>query len=159
MAPTLTFTSSTEPPAGGLRVDVDPTAGRVVLTGELDRATCGHLVAACQLLTAAGPPIWMLDLAGLTFCDAPGLRSLARARHAAADAGATLVLAGASPFLRRLLARCGLEDVLTPIARTSPVPVDVRVARPAEVAPAAGTPTLETAHRGRAMTTGGRTAP
>ena len=138
MAPTLTFFSSPEPPVGGLRVDVDLAAGRVTLTGELDRITCGQLVAACRLLTAAGPPVCVLDLSAVIFCDAPGLRALTTARDLAQDAGAGLVLAGARPFLRRLLARCGLGDVLTPIARTAPTPADARMTRPAEVAPPAG---------------------
>jgi len=134
VAPTLTCLPVVKPPAGGLRVQADLTAGRVVLIGDLDRATFGRVVAACRLLTAVGHPIWVLDLAGVSFCDASGLRSLAMARYDAEAVGATLVLAGARPLLRRLLSNRGLGGVLTPIARTSAWPAGSRAA------PGTGTP-------------------
>lgn len=96
-----------------LRVQVDP-AGRVVVDGELDRATCHHVATAGRVLAAAAAPVWVVDLTGLTFCDATGLRALAAFRRTAEAAGAVPVLVGARPFHRRLLAVAGLGDVLAP---------------------------------------------
>lgn len=66
----------------------------------------------------------MLDLAALEFCDASGLRALVATRRAAVRSGGALVVLGARPYLRWLLALVGLGDVLAPIARTVRVPVD-----------------------------------
>jgi anti-anti-sigma factor len=124
-----------EPPVGGLLVAVDLPAGRVVLTGELDRGTCVHLDAACRVLAADGPPIWVVDLAGLAFCDAAGLRALAAARRAAEGSGPAVVLSGARPYLRRLLHLVGLGDALAPVARSMPRPAAERAAGTATVPP------------------------
>jgi anti-anti-sigma factor len=107
----LTSLSPLQSPAGGLTVDVDLTAGRIALTGELDRSTCGHLACASAALAAAGPTTWVVDLAGVTFCDAPGLRALAAVRCSAERAGATAVVVGARPFLLRLLGLVGLDEL------------------------------------------------
>ncbi|MER6433959.1 STAS domain-containing protein [Streptomyces sp900105245] len=42
---------------------------------------------------AAGPPV--LDVSGVSFCDAAGLRALEAARDSAVQAGAEFALAGA----------------------------------------------------------------
>lgn len=129
MPSTLTSPIASEPPPpGDLLLAVDLAAGRVVLTGELDRGTCGHLRGACRGLAAGAAPFWVLDLAALEFCDAAGLRALAAVRRAAEDAGALVLIVGARPFLRRVLPLVGLGDVLAPIARTMPGAVAGRAA-------------------------------
>ncbi|MGY1671427.1 STAS domain-containing protein [Geodermatophilus sp. SYSU D00710] len=133
---TTTSLSSPEPAVAGLLVTLDLPTRRVVVTGELDRATCRHLTAACPALAAAAAPAWVLDVTGLTFCDASGLRALADVRRAAADAGATVVVIGARPFVRGVLTLAGLGDVLTPVARTTPAPAGRRTGR-TPAAPAA----------------------
>ncbi|WP_091763755.1 STAS domain-containing protein [Blastococcus aurantiacus] len=114
-------------------LDLHVTAGRIVLTGELDRATCGHLVAACPMLVAATPAVWVVDLTDLTFCDASGLRALVALRRAAADAGAAVVLNGARPLLRRLLAFVSLSDVVAPVLPAAPTPAASSSGRPPAV--------------------------
>ncbi|WNV77204.1 STAS domain-containing protein [Geodermatophilus sp. DSM 44513] len=142
---------TTEPAAaGGLLLAVDLAAGRVVLTGELDRATCGQLTAACQVLAAECPPVWVLDVAALDFCDAAGLRALAAARRATEDAGAVALIVGARQVLRRLLPLAGLDDLLAPIARTLPPPAPRHTASSSgvPVATATGTPPAAAARGG-----------
>lgn len=135
MPPTTPSPVSPPPPAPGLTVHVDLPQARLVLDGELDRTTCDQLAAASRVLAGVGPCTWVLDLAGLGFCDASGLRALAVTRRAAQDAGAAVLVVGARPFLRRLLGLAGLGDVLVPIAVTTvPGP-----GRPARIAPPAGT--------------------
>ncbi|MGY1696597.1 STAS domain-containing protein [Geodermatophilus sp. SYSU D00814] len=106
-----------------LLVTLDLPAGRILLSGELDRATCGHLDAACAVLGRAAVPAWVLDLAGLSFCDVPGLRALAAVRRAAQAAGAAVIVVGARPYLRRLLPLVGVDDALPPVARSIAGPV------------------------------------
>lgn len=136
IAPPSTSGTPRKPPAGGLALEIDLPSGRVVLSGELDRDTTGHLEAACRLLGDAGPPVWVLDVAELTFCDAPGLRALTAVRRAAEDAGAALLLVGARPFLRGLLPLAGLGNALTPVARVMPGRAAERVAAPPIARPA-----------------------
>jgi anti-anti-sigma factor len=111
----MTSLTAPEPGVTGLVVDVDLAAGQMVLSGELDRSTCGHLACASSALAAADAPTWVVDLAGVTFCDAPGLRALAAVRCSAERTGATTVVVGARPFLRQLLGLVGLGD-LQPMA-------------------------------------------
>lgn len=107
MPPTKTSLPSADPSEAGLVLTLDLTAGRLLLAGELDRATCGQLVPACDAVSAASARVWVLDVAGLSFCDTAGLRALDSVRGAAADAGGAVILSGARPFLRRLLALAG----------------------------------------------------
>ncbi|MGY1714353.1 STAS domain-containing protein [Geodermatophilus sp. SYSU D01106] len=97
-------------------------AGRITLAGELDRETCGHLAAACSMLSAAAAPVWVLDLASLAFFDTAGLHALASSRRAAADAGAVIAVVGARPLLRRLLSMAGLGDVPVEAAHPASAP-------------------------------------
>ena len=113
-------TSSSSPalPPGGLLLDVDLPAGRVALIGDLDRGTRRQLTSVCGVLAVAGPPVWVLDVTSLAFCDAAGLRALVATRRAAVDGGAALVVVGARPYLRQLLELVGLRNVLAPPGRT-----------------------------------------
>jgi anti-anti-sigma factor len=110
----MTSLSPPEPCVAGLVVGVDLAAGRVLLSGELDRSTCAHLACVTRALATSAAPAWVVDLAGVTFCDAPGLRSLAAVRRDAEAAGALLTLVGARPFLLRLLALADLDHLLRP---------------------------------------------
>jgi anti-anti-sigma factor len=96
-----------------LLVSVDLRAGRVQVTGDLDRSCAHHLLDALATLGLSTSTTWTVDAAGVTFCGATGLRVLARARALAASRGRTLVLIGAPPFLARLLAMTRLGDLLS----------------------------------------------
>lgn len=119
MPQSTTFHPSAEPAVAGLLVTLDLPAGRILLTGELDRATCWQLAEACPMLASAAAPVWVLDLAGLSFCDASGLRALAAVRRVAAAAGAAVVVAGARPYLRRLLPLVDLGGAPVPVGPTA----------------------------------------
>jgi anti-sigma B factor antagonist len=89
---------------------------RIVVEGELDVASAPDLEVALEALVHPGMRI-ALDLDGLSFVDAAGLRLLAAVSAAAARDGWELVLAGAQAHLRAIAAICGLERHL-PLAHT-----------------------------------------
>ncbi|MGK5114216.1 MULTISPECIES: STAS domain-containing protein [unclassified Geodermatophilus] len=104
--------SSPDPLPRPLLVSVDLRAGRVSVTGELDRGSAHHLLDALAALSLTGLPAWTVDGAGITFCDATGLRALARARVLAAGRGRTLGVVGLRPFLAALVELAGLGSLL-----------------------------------------------
>lgn len=96
-------------------LSIDLVDGRVSLHGELDRSHVGRLLETVAGLALSPAPRWSLDLAGITFCDAAGLRGLLAARRLAEDAGRTLSLVRCSPWMHRLLALAGLSSLLEPV--------------------------------------------
>jgi anti-anti-sigma factor len=108
-----------------LLVSVDLRAGRVQVTGDLDRGCAHHLLDGLAALGLTGHPTWTVDAAAVSFCDASGLRALARGRTLAASRGRVLQLVGAPPFLARLLTLAGLGALLAPppAPGTGPAPV------------------------------------
>jgi anti-sigma B factor antagonist len=89
--------------------------GRTVMTvcGELDMATTADL--RDQILTVlqetAAPVI--IDLSGVTFCDASGLALLVGAQRRAKRLGLAVVLAGPPRTMSKLLRITGLDRVFT----------------------------------------------
>lgn len=98
-----------------LSVDLD--GGRVSLHGELDQRHVHRLREAVAVLAYSPAARWSLDVAGVTFCDAAGLRVLLAAHRLAADTGRSLVLTRSGPWLRRLLHLAGLDELLDPADR------------------------------------------
>lgn len=100
--------------AGGLdvrRVPRGPGSVVLVLDGPLDLVTAPALaehvdreLVRCSRLE--------LDVAGVTFCGAPGVRALTRVGTAAEALGVDLVVSGASPMLRRVMVICGRDDAV-----------------------------------------------
>ncbi|MEU5381120.1 anti-sigma factor antagonist [Streptomyces sp. NPDC005968] len=90
----------------------------VEVTGELDIATAdlldGHLH---DVITRHGPARIVLDLSGLTFCDASGLRVLVRAHHAARRCHGRLHLVCPYGLTRYLLRITRLSETI-PAHRT-----------------------------------------
>ncbi|MEV6631770.1 STAS domain-containing protein [Actinoplanes sp. NPDC051470] len=74
----------------------------LAVTGELDRDTAGLLLDALVRAPGAGGTI-ALDLAGLTFIDAAGARSLLACRSIAAGHGMMLTVRNLRPAVRRVL--------------------------------------------------------
>ena len=79
--------------------------GVVVVTGELDAATAGQLARRL----AAPPAVRTIDLSGVTFIDASGLRVLVKARDCAAT---RCLLRAPSRRVVRLLEITGLSAML-----------------------------------------------
>ena len=87
---------------------------RVVLrlVGDLDIATGGQLFdAAAELSPPEGRQVFA-DLSDLHFVDAAGLAALHAVHSLVVSRGGRLVVVGAQPMTRRLLAITGLDGVL-----------------------------------------------
>ena len=84
----------------------------VIFAGELDTASADQ---ACEYVRDAidsqGGQV-LLDLAGLSFCDARGLGALARMSRHAGQAGSSLHLVAPPPQLMKIIRITGLEDKL-----------------------------------------------
>ena len=104
-----------------LLLSIDLQTGRVTVAGELDRLVAHRLGDVLHALSLTGHPTWTVDAAGITFCDAEGLRVLAAGAALAEDRGCTLRLASPSPFTVRLLRLTGLAGLLDAQADRSPV--------------------------------------
>jgi anti-anti-sigma factor len=91
------------------RRDDEPTAPRLVVTGEIDLAVAGEFASAVkQLLGDAHSPA-LLDLAGVTFFNSTGIGVLTDAAAEARLRGVELVVQP-SPHVRRTLEITGLTD-------------------------------------------------
>ena len=91
----------------------------IALEGELDLASGAELARA----VASAPPRprrVVLDVAGLTFVDAAGLRALLRVEQELRAAGRELAVRGRSPALRRLLHLADAEDLFPPESPPGP---------------------------------------
>lgn len=108
-APTgLTFEASQ------FRAVVPFRAGRidVALRGELDIAGVPVLVAAMAPLLGLEGLSVELDARELSFLDASGIGCIARIRYMLRNRGGDLAMRSVSPLSRRVLAICGLSDLL-----------------------------------------------
>ena len=98
----------------GLRISVDSWFGLVLLTGELDREHSPKFLAALSTLAETHHRSWLVDTAGVNFCDAGGLRALAAAERLAADHGCQLTIIRSSRCVHRLITLVGLTRLLQP---------------------------------------------
>jgi anti-sigma B factor antagonist len=104
-----------------LLLSIDLQTGRVTVAGELDRLVAHRLGDALHALSMTGHRTWTVDAAGITFCDAEGLRVLAAGAALAEDRSCTLRLVDPSPFTVRLLRLTGMVGLLDPRADHSPL--------------------------------------
>jgi anti-anti-sigma factor len=86
-----------------IAVSVDLPSSSVRVGGELDRNTAHHLLEAVEMLTTRSSRRWRLDAAGVTFCDAGGLRALTDAQAYAAAHGRILRVVRSSRSVDRLV--------------------------------------------------------
>jgi anti-anti-sigma factor len=91
----------------------------VTLSGEIDIATVAQ--ARAYLLDVIDNEVSpaMIDVSGVTFCDAAGLGVFAKVAERARDAGRPIRLTGARPALIRIMRITGL-DVAYPELRPDP---------------------------------------
>jgi anti-sigma B factor antagonist len=78
------------------------------LRGELDADTAGALREALDGLVTRTPPRIVVDLSDLRFCDSMGLGTFISAYLLVSDRGGWVRLAGANPFLGKLIQTVGL---------------------------------------------------
>jgi anti-anti-sigma factor len=93
-------------------VRAHPDHVRVVIRGDLDRGNRRQLCEVIGGLARAGHRHVVVDLTELAFCDLGGFRALVDADEMLRRAGAVLVVAGAPPLLRWVVARTRPECVL-----------------------------------------------
>jgi anti-anti-sigma factor len=121
---TLTTLDAARARAGDLPpflVSIDVVGGRVSLHGELDHLHVDRVLESVDVLRFSEARSWTIDVDGVTFCDAAGLRGLLAAQQLAADAGRPLGLTRCGPWLRELVDAAGLECLLQP-SRTPGAP-------------------------------------
>jgi anti-sigma B factor antagonist len=95
----------------GARVEV------VQAPEELDLATAGDLAArGCAMAVQAG--VLLLDLSGVSFCDARGAGALVRIANQAGRAGCRVALIAPQPQVAKVLRICALDQRL-PVFATS----------------------------------------
>ncbi|MFI5496649.1 STAS domain-containing protein [Actinoplanes sp. NPDC051859] len=86
------------------------------VVGELDSVDAPRFAATVTPLVAPPSHVITLDLAGLWFCDAAGLRALLHLREIGARQQVQVVLTAAHPAVRHVLRAVGEQAWL----RTSP---------------------------------------
>jgi anti-anti-sigma factor len=82
------------------------------VSGEVDLASIGDLIAAARACLAAAPSVLEVDLAEVTFIDSSGLGALVRIRNEAVERGVQLVLVHLPPAVTRLFEVSGLDQAL-----------------------------------------------
>ena len=104
-----------------LLLSIDLRNGRIAAAGELDRTVAHRLTDALYALVQTGHRTWTVDAAGISFCDADGLRALAAGAALAESRGCRLRVTAASPFTTQLLRLTGMTDLIDSAADRSPV--------------------------------------
>ena len=84
----------------------------LVAVGEVDLNTAPTLSVAIEVSEKLEPPRLTVDLAGVTFIDASGLRVLLQAARRARDAGRRFVVGRPSPQVVRLLELTAIRQSL-----------------------------------------------
>lgn len=98
---------------GGARVTLcDGQIEVLPIRGELDLATADSLAARGCTAIDRHVRLLLLDLSGLSFCDARGLSALVRIANHANAAGCRYSLIAPRPQVAGILRICGLEDRL-----------------------------------------------
>ncbi|MFB6887743.1 STAS domain-containing protein [Kitasatospora sp. NPDC056327] len=91
-----------------------PDGAEVVhLDGTVDYDQRDYLHDALDRALAEKPPLLVIDLSRLLFCDSTCLNELLRVRLAAEAAGTGLALAAVPPQARRLLNATGTDELFT----------------------------------------------
>jgi anti-sigma B factor antagonist len=88
--------------------------GRITVTfvGELDAASADQAYGYVRDAVDAHGGEVLLDVAGLSFCDARGLGALARMSRHAGQAGSSVRLVAPPPRLMKIICITGLQDML-----------------------------------------------
>ncbi|HEY0890840.1 MAG TPA: STAS domain-containing protein [Nocardioides sp.] len=83
----------------------------VRISGELDIASHGELLAHTEPLLRSDAKVVALDVADVTFIDSSGLGALVRLQQQAVDAGRSLRLRNPPRPVTRILSLTGLADL------------------------------------------------
>ncbi len=85
---------------------------RFVLRGELDRAAARMFEEVVDEVATWQPSALTLDAAGLTFCDAAGVRAVLNAHNVCARNGIGLRVVGVRPSVQRVFSLTGANQSL-----------------------------------------------
>jgi anti-anti-sigma factor len=83
------------------------------IVGDLDMGTVHAAHAALERAIEAGPPVLVVDLSGVAFCDSAGLNLLLQVRLEAEAAGVALRLAGLPAAVARVFELTGAYTVFS----------------------------------------------
>jgi anti-sigma B factor antagonist len=100
-------------PLTGLSRERLPGGTVIALHGDLDIATTPDLRERLHAALVDPGPLVVIDLSGVTFCDASGLALLVGARGRTEPRGVAVVLAAPRPQLEKLLRISGLNRAFT----------------------------------------------
>ncbi|MEU9845219.1 STAS domain-containing protein [Actinomadura sp. NPDC048032] len=90
-------------------------AARVTARGELDIASSAAFgIELARLIGERGPDV-VVDVSGLTFCDARGLAALVAADDLARSRGGAVTLTAPRPQMAKILRLTGLDRRFTPV--------------------------------------------
>ncbi|XVU29320.1 STAS domain-containing protein [Actinoplanes sp. CA-054009] len=106
------MTTLTAPPDWQLEVTATAAPPGIRVFGEVDVSTLPTLELALEIL-AERPGDVTVDLSDLTFIDVLGSRALARAAIRVRSGGRRVLLRGARPQTRRVLALLGWAELFT----------------------------------------------
>jgi len=95
-----------------IEVEPEPDGVRVILCGELDLATGGHLNEQLDELRTVGLRRLVLDLRELEFIDSTGLRLILRTSKLASKDRIDFTLLEGPEEIQRVFEIAGLTDVL-----------------------------------------------
>ncbi|MFC8453833.1 STAS domain-containing protein [Kitasatospora sp. NPDC057223] len=124
--------TNTEPgPALTVTALVGPAGSVLECAGAIDADTVPVLSTAVHraLTSPPAPPLLVIDLGAVTFCDSSGLSTLLRTRLEAARQGTELHLARPTQVVLRILEITGADQVFT-IDQDVPAACAVPPARP-----------------------------
>jgi anti-anti-sigma factor len=82
------------------------------VVGDIDLATAPLLADRIEGIAARGERRIEIDIEGVRFIDSTGLTVFLRARDHLADEDGALVIAGATPRVRRILETTGLAGII-----------------------------------------------
>jgi anti-anti-sigma factor len=100
----------------------DTFRSQLCVVGDLDDATCGLLGAVLEQQLAAGRRYVRVDVSGVPFIDTAGVAVLVEMHRAFLARRGTMIILGAGPRIRRVLALLELDGVLLLAADLTPFP-------------------------------------
>lgn len=99
-----------------------PPCATVSAQGELDVATSPQLSSLLTEAVSGGCRFFLLDLGGVTFCDASTIGVIVRLGDHLRETGGQVEIVGASRKVRRVFHLVGLDDLLTRAGPEQPGP-------------------------------------
>jgi anti-anti-sigma factor len=111
MTETIRTSVTSREPEIPFLLSIDIRAGRISVHGDFDREHVERFLDLISLLDHSASTCWVVDVGGVSFCDAGGLRALLEARRSAERTGRTFRITGAGPWMRHLLPMIGLTGV------------------------------------------------